>query len=322
MNAGDPKKPEKKPNEAKEVTPPPRPVANLFEMQSKPLDRSVSPLGRVRSPRRRARLWCAAVVLGLSAFLADATAETNAVDTPTLTNAPDVKTNLAATNTPGTNVASPDSVVGAASTNAQAEDRNTNKDRKRDRVEKTGTNSVARKSNKPDYSSFKIVTDRNIFDPNRNPRRSNGDNPRPRPKVIDSLALVGVMSYEKGTFAFFDGSRGEFKKALKASDSIGGLKLSAIDASAVKLTKGEQTLDLRIGMQLKREDEGEWQLSGAAESFASSRSSSGGPSRSSFSSSSSGSSNSSPSQTSTSDAPSPGGDNDVLRRLMQRREQE
>jgi hypothetical protein len=322
MNAGDPKKPEKQPSEAKAATPPPRPVANLFEMQAKPLDRSVSPLGRVRSPRRRTRLWCAAAAIGLGAFLAGANAETNSTDAPTLTNALDLGTNLVVTNTPGTNVVSPDSMGGTVSTNAPKEDRGANRDRKRDRAERNATNDTARRSSKPDYSSFKIVTDRNIFDPNRNPRRPNNDAPRPRPKVIDSLALVGVMSYEKGTFAFFDGTRGEFKKALKASDSIGGLKLSAIDASAVKLTKGEQTLDLRIGMQLKREDEGEWQLSGAAESFSSSRSSSGGPDRGSFSSSRPGSSSSSPSQTSPSDAPSTGGDNDVLRRLMQRREQE
>lgn len=322
MNAGDPKQPKKKPNEAKEATPPPRPVANLFEMQAKPLDRSVSPLGRVRSPRRRARLWCAAVIIGLGAFLADATAETNTVDAPVLTNAPDVMTNLAATNTPGTNVASPDRVVGKTTTDAQAEDRSAKKERKRDRAEKSTTSNAARKSSKPDYSSFKIVTDRNIFDPNRNPRRPNGETPRPRPKVIDSLALVGVMSYEKGTFAFFDGSRGEFKKALKSSDSIGGLRLAAIEAGAVKLTKGDQTLDLRVGMQLKREDEGEWRLSGTAESFAASYSSSGGSGRGSYSNSSSGSTGSSPSQTSTSDATSTAGDNDVLRRLMQRREQE
>src|SRR5262245_5625183 len=77
------------------------------------------------------------------------------------------------------------------------------------------TNSPAR----PDYSTFKIVTDRNIFNPHRYARSSRVRETRPTAKS-DSFALVGTMSYERGTFAFFDGSKSEFRKVVKPAEAI------------------------------------------------------------------------------------------------------
>src|ERR1035441_9473136 len=78
-----------------------------------------------------------------------------------------------------------------------------------------------------DYSSFKVVVDKNIFDPNRQPQRG-PRTVRPTPKSFDSLTLVGTMTYEKGTFAFFDGTSAEYKKALKLADAIAGYKVTNI----------------------------------------------------------------------------------------------
>jgi hypothetical protein len=155
-----------------------------------------------------------------------------------------------------------------------------------------------------DYAAFSIVADRNIFNPNRTKGRVN-EGPVKKAPVIESLSLVGTMSYEKGTFAFFDGSSSSFRKALKAADSIAGYKLTEIGVNSVRLSSGTNVLELRVGSQLRREDEGEWTLTSQPVSYTASTSSSS-PSSSSSSSAST----------------SSGADGDVLKRMMQRREQE
>jgi hypothetical protein len=153
---------------------------------------------------------------------------------------------------------------------------------------------------KPDFSTFRLVTDRNIFDPNRTPRRGSG--PQPQPKIIDSLALVGVMSYEKGTFAFFDGSTSEYKKAVKVNDTVAGYKVASIEPNSVKLLAGTNHVELRVGMQLRRQEGGDWVPSSQSEVYAST------------------------SASSSSAHPDSGGnsaaDSDILERLRKKREQE
>ena len=160
------------------------------------------------------------------------------------------------------------------------------------------TNAVAR----PDYQSFKIITDRNIFDPNRSSRSSRPRTEGPRPARVESFALVGTMSYENGTYAFFDGSGSSFRKAVKTGDVIAGHKVAEISADRVKLEVNGQQIELGVGVQMKKQDEGEWQLSGRAESF--------------------GTSAPATATAEKSDSASGGEESDVLKKLMQKREQE
>jgi hypothetical protein len=158
-------------------------------------------------------------------------------------------------------------------------------------------------TNPLDYAAFRVVADRNIFNPNRQGYRSGGS--RPRPKSVETFSLVGTMSYEKGTFAFFDGSGSEYRKALKTNDTIAGYQLTAIEPNAVKLAIQTNELVLRVGMQMRREEDGPWLKPSQPDTASAS-----------LSSVTSSSTNSAP------DAPSSGADNDILKKLMQRREQE
>src|ERR1041385_6179537 len=70
----------------------------------------------------------------------------------------------------------------------------------------------AQSSNSPSrlhFSSFRIITERNIFNPRRSARYVPTERTRRPSTRTDSFALVGTMSYEKGFFAFFDGSSSE-----------------------------------------------------------------------------------------------------------------
>lgn len=113
--------------------------------------------------------------------------------------------------------------------------------------------------NPRDYGTFKLITDRNIFSPSRSGRstRPGPATPKKVPKV-ETVSLVGIMGYDKSMFAFFDGSSAEFKKVLKPAEVIAGHQIMAINADQVTLVAGGREVALRPGMQLRREDEGNW----------------------------------------------------------------
>jgi hypothetical protein len=54
---------------------------------------------------------------------------------------------------------------------------------------------------------------------------------------------------------------------LKTNDSVAGFKVTSIDSSSVKLASNTNEIEMQLGMQLAREDEGEWKLSARPESL-------------------------------------------------------
>ena len=158
-----------------------------------------------------------------------------------------------------------------------------------------------------DLRSFRIIYERNIFNPNRSPR-SSGAPPvtrretERRPAVrSESFALVGTMSYEKGSYAFFDGSGSQYKKVIQAEETIAGFKVTAVTPKCVTLEHEGKSIELCVGMQMsKTDDEKDWRMQERSEPATSSSSSS-----------------------SSSTASSGGaGAEEVLRRLMEKRAQE
>jgi hypothetical protein len=119
----------------------------------------------------------------------------------------------------------------------------------------TATNAAAASL---DYSAFRKVVENNIFDPNRRPNRiiTPRDSTPSRDPVY--FTLVGTMSYEEGTFAFFSGSSSFYQKALKCSDIIGGYTVTRISPDSVKLAQDTHEVDLRIGMQMRQAEDGSW----------------------------------------------------------------
>jgi hypothetical protein len=107
-----------------------------------------------------------------------------------------------------------------------------------------------------DFPSFKVIAERNIFNANRSRGRSGTEKPR----IVDSLSLLGTMSYERGQFAFFDGSKPEYKKTLKPDATIAGYKIAEIAPNGVKLEAEGKQIDLPVGSQMRREEEGEWEI--------------------------------------------------------------
>jgi uncharacterized membrane protein YgcG len=192
-------------------------------------------------------------------------------------------------------------------------------------------NRVPGPTNYVQFSQF--ITTRNIFDPNRfaivgsrPPRQTR------TPRSTPTFTLVGTMSYEKGMFAFFDGNQSYLRKVLYQSDSnnIAGYTLAEITLAGVKLQAADKKefVELKIGQAMQQEGNS-WQPARSG-GYSSGGGSSGfggfgGPNRG-FDSTSSGESAAPAADSSTpeaSAAPSPALEgNDVLKKLMQKREQE
>jgi hypothetical protein len=124
-------------------------------------------------------------------------------------------------------------------------------------------------SSRTDFVSFRLVSERNIFDPRRSGRSSGRPPLRPeteRRVRTERFALLGTMSYEKGRYAFFDGSSSDFRKVAKPADSIAGFKIAEVAPTCVKLeTASGQVLELCVGMQMKKHEDEDWQLAGKAD---------------------------------------------------------
>jgi len=159
---------------------------------------------------------------------------------------------------------------------------------------------------------FRIIGQRNIFNLHRSPRgreTSPMRPPAPRPVAGDSFTLVGTLAYETNQLAFFDGASPDCRRAVRPDETIAGYKLVAIGFNSVRLETQGQLIEMRVGMRLPRTAGSQAPLSsnGAPTTIEA-------PVASPVTAESS-----APPTVSASPAADPG---EILKKLMQRREQE
>jgi hypothetical protein len=113
---------------------------------------------------------------------------------------------------------------------------------------------------RPELSSFRIISERNIFNGSRSSRaaRKTGENAAP-PVVLESFSLVGTMSFGKGTFAVFNSKQAEHRKVLKAGDTIAGHRIASIQPDRVNLEANGRCTELKVGRQFTRGEDGTWE---------------------------------------------------------------
>ena len=119
-------------------------------------------------------------------------------------------------------------------------------------------------TNATDYSSFQIVVERNIFDPNRY-----AHTPRSRRHSISPSApyfsLVGTLSSRNGRLAFFDGNDSDYRKVLSPDGVIAGYKVVEITLRGAKLEAAGKPVVMKVGAQMRQQGKGEWQLADSGE---------------------------------------------------------
>lgn len=112
-------------------------------------------------------------------------------------------------------------------------------------------------------NAFELVWKRNIFDQSRSPRvgrREERAATRKAP-VVESFGLVGTMSFSGGLVAFFNSEKTALRKSAKQGEQVGDFKVVEIGHSSVRLLRDTEEFNLEIGRQIKREDDGPWELS-------------------------------------------------------------
>lgn len=160
-----------------------------------------------------------------------------------------------------------------------------------------------------DFDSFQVIVQRNIFNPDRYPHPSYY---RRQSHGVPTFSLAGTMSYRKGMFAFFNGTSDEYQKVLQQGGTIAGYTIAKVTFDGVQLQSSGKTIDMKVGAAM-RQEEGGWELSAPGEwgESAAMETSSDGQS--------SGAQNTGATST---PAPSPASaPNDILKRLMEQRQQ-
>jgi hypothetical protein len=161
---------------------------------------------------------------------------------------------------------------------------------------------------RPDFNSFQVIERNNIFNPSRRPPRRGSNAP-----VVHtySFTLNGTISYENKGYAFFDGNAVNRGGVFGLADTINGYKIAEITNNTVKLAaSSNQFITLKVGMQMKKVENGPWKLVGSSEP-ASESSSSG-------SSETTSDDNSGDATATTPISSTPGGSSDVIARLLRR----
>jgi hypothetical protein len=109
------------------------------------------------------------------------------------------------------------------------------------------------------FKAFHYVKVRNIFDPNR--RRDPAE-----PGAVDSaelasrasdsrgtpyLALVGVLTRPEKQVGFFTGSSGEYQRILGSGQAIGAYKIRNVTMAGVELERDGKAFTLPVGGQIR-----------------------------------------------------------------------
>ena len=161
-----------------------------------------------------------------------------------------------------------------------------------------------------DFSTFRIIPERNIFDPDRYPHEVRQHH---HSTGTPTFALAGTMSYRKGMFAFFDGTSEDYQKALQQGGTIAGYTITKITFDGVTLSAGGHETNMSVGAAMQQEADGSWHLVAAGDWTGASAT------ESETGAETENTTNAAPAPV----APSGGGpESDVLKRLMQQRQQE
>lgn len=187
--------------------------------------------------------------------------------------------------------------------------------------------STNRAAGRVDYSSFRGISERNIFNASRSGGRVATTREARRPARVDTVTLVGTLQSGNGWVAFFDGSGADYRKALNAQGRIAGYTLTQVAFNRVQLEAKDKKLALRVGHSLRRENGGEWKVSPGSSGVASAGGSSTSSGRYDRSRETPRQGDREASEAAPSDAESPAdvasdAVDEVLRRLMEQRERE
>jgi hypothetical protein len=167
------------------------------------------------------------------------------------------------------------------------------------------------------FDDYKLIVERNIFDPNRREVRKNEPDPAsvlPQNVPAETVSLVGTLVHrtnkESERVAFFIGSAPGNTLSAKIGDTVAEMKVQSVQMDNVILKSGKTTFEIPVGKGLRRNPGESWKLDENAyvpDAAATMPQPQNQVTRT---------------DTPTESSPPSGSANDVLRRMMERRKQE
>ncbi len=100
------------------------------------------------------------------------------------------------------------------------------------------------------FDAFRLVLSRNVFDPERQAAPSTVQRSVPTGVVQSSVTLTGTMVTPSKSLAFFGSTRSEYNKVAALQDTLGDYKILSIAPNEVTLQHAGQTTVLGVGKQL------------------------------------------------------------------------
>ncbi len=166
----------------------------------------------------------------------------------------------------------------------------------------------------PAFDEFKIIFEKNIFNPDRRSLSKGSIFIAPPKPQVESSYLLGALISNDGAYAFFENSGINSDSVLKVGDDFCGRSIVSINSSSIKLQDATQTIDLNVGMGMQRIKDGPWTL--ALEPIKHVSRSTARPEPSALTKDN----NDDPKEVKSDSAAS--SSNDILKKLMERRKQE
>ncbi|MGA1235928.1 MAG: hypothetical protein ACO34E_03610 [Limisphaerales bacterium] len=165
----------------------------------------------------------------------------------------------------------------------------------------------------PRESLLQLLRERNIFNPNRRgPVREDRERTPTDPEPQrEAFQLIGALTTPDQHLAFFDGSDPDYRRVINIGEVIAGFKVTAISTTSVQLEHETNQIEVAVGTGLERVGDSPWKTAST-------------PARSASPTISESSATTDPaSSNSTEGTPTGNGEeNDVLKRLLERRRQE
>jgi len=160
-----------------------------------------------------------------------------------------------------------------------------------------------------DMGSYRVLQTRNIFDPDREPYVASA---APRPRIVEAqrrsagyVMLTGVMVTPERSLAFFSGSQPEYDKVIAVNAEIAGAKLTKITSAGVEVDRGGRKINVPVGLTVPFDD-----------------STPGAPPASAGDTTAASAPPAAPGLSTTPNPPSSGNIDEVMRRMMERRQKE
>ncbi|MBI1389735.1 MAG: hypothetical protein GC154_14955 [bacterium] len=184
----------------------------------------------------------------------------------------------------------------------------------------------AQDGNGPEFDEFRVIIERNIFNPNRRgPQVEREPEPEPPPVQVDEYVLLGTLLTDQTAYAFIEGRGAVGDDVMSVGDALADGVIREIQASSIVVAASESAETLAVGEALSRRDGGPWAKTAPSAGGGSSRS--GRFSRSSRTNASQTQAEAPKEETKSgseaANAADSGSDaNEILKRMMERRKQE